>query len=274
MTLFAFALIYLLRFRSAPDYVDGTVATFVAHVFLLQNVGITTSELTWNAPSWSISVEFWINIVFFFAISRRTPSWLLVTVAVAALGYITATDRTLAVSLHNYFGFINSGLLRGLASFLLGVFAYRIHIQRSERNGSQVGMSTLARTLVLFSSIAFMLVPSSGSRELEFFAPFVFCACVVLLAVDSPRWMPIMRPLSHLGTISYSIYLIHYPLLYFIRYLKELAVGTRANSYWVAVVNDSYGSFVLYIGLTLGLAHLTYLWFERPSRTKLRAWLA
>lgn len=270
LTLLAFALIYLLRFRSAPDYADGTVATFFAHVSLLQNVGLTTSELTWNAPSWSISVELWVNIVFFALISRRTPSWLLATAAVASLAYITAVDGTLAVSLHNYFGFLNSGLLRGFASFLLGVVAYRAHLQWSQRQGASAGIIVAARALLLALSIAFMTVPLSETRELEFFAPFVFAACVVLFAVDSQRWMHWLRPLSHLGTISYSVYLIHYPLLYFIRYLKEFAVGTRADSLWVSVVNDTFGRFILYIGLTLALAHLTFLWFERPSRKMLR----
>jgi peptidoglycan/LPS O-acetylase OafA/YrhL len=270
LTLFGFALVYLIRFRSLPDYIDGTAYTFVANLFLVQNVGLTTSELTWNAPSWSISVELWINLVFFACVSRNSPSWLLLLASVAALAVIASFEPSLGVSLPNYFGFVNSGLLRGLASFFLGVVAYRIHRQLSTRGGDAMPVPDTIRAIILAASIALMVVPRPGWERLDFTAPFLFTACIVCYAVDSRRWSRIIKPLSHLGTISYSVYLIHYPILFGMRYLKELAVGLRAEGLWVWVVFNPIASFVLYLCLVLSLAHLTFVWFERPSRAKLR----
>ena len=273
LTLLLFAFVYLVRFRSLPDYADGTGWTFVANLLLLQNVGLTGSELTWNAPSWSISVEFWINVMFFACITRRTPRWLLLAVSAGALAVLATFERSLAVSLPNYFGFLNAGMLRGLCSFLLGVVAFRIHAQRAGAAGVINPVPEVVRFLVLVLSTALIIVPRPGLERLDFIAPLVFSACVVLYAVDSQRWRAVVLPLSHLGTISYSIYLLHYPILYGIRYLKELAVGLRAEGVWVDLVFDPVGSFMFYLALVLGLSHLCFKWFERPSRSLVRRWL-
>lgn len=265
LTLIVFAAISLLRFRRFPEYIDGTIATFVANVFLLQNVGLTPSELTWNAPSWSISVEFWINMMFFALISQRTSTAFLVIASTAALAIIAFHERTLAVSLHNYFGFLNSGLLRGFASFVIGVLAYRHFVDRRESKLKGRTREAL-KCIVLTATVAIMACARPGLEFLDFIAPFLFFICIVLFAADSERWLHVISPISHLGTISYSIYLIHYPILYGIRYLKELYVGTGAKGLAVDVVFDPLGSFALYVILVLGLSHLTYIWFEQPSR--------
>lgn len=103
LALFAFAGVYLLRFRHWPNYADGNVFTFIVNLLLLQNVGLTPTELTWNVPSWSISVEFWVNLLFFAFITTRTPSRVLIAIAVAAFAMLACFNGSLGVSLPNYF---------------------------------------------------------------------------------------------------------------------------------------------------------------------------
>lgn len=270
LTLILFAGLYLVRFRELPSYQEGTLATFLAHLLLLQNVGLTPSELSWNAPSWSISVEFWVNIGFIALITRQTPSWLLGSIAVAGLATMAVQSGTLAVSLPNYWGFANSGLTRGACSFLLGVIAHRMYLRRAQVQGDEARVRPFAVSALLLLAGGLMLVPRPALPLLDFLAPPLFFAVVVACAFDSKRWMRWMGPLSHLGVISYSVYLLHYPIYFSLRFLKEFAWGTKADALWVNVVNSPAGCFVLYISLVLMLSHLTYVYFEIPSRRFVR----
>ena len=45
--------------EAIPPFPGGPgLSTFILNLLLLQNVGLTPTGLTWNVPSWSISVEF------------------------------------------------------------------------------------------------------------------------------------------------------------------------------------------------------------------------
>lgn len=268
LTLFAFALITLISYGSWPDYADGTAWTFVLNLLLLQNVGLATSQLTWNIPSWSVSVEFWINLVFFSLVTRRTPSWLLLAVACAALAILATFQDSLSEMLANYFVVLNSGLLRGVFSFLLGVVAYRAHAR-----GLAHAAPSLARLAVLAASLALVLIPRPGWGRVDFIAPFVFSACVILFARDSVRWRNWITPFAYLGTISYSIYLVHYPIIYGLLYLHVVAIGLHAPAWLTGLLFGQGSNLVAYLCLVLLSSHFTFIWFERPSRTAVRRWL-
>jgi len=65
-TLVTFIAAYLLENGVLPAYVDGTFFTFLQQLTLTHNIGLNPSDITYNYPSWSISVEFWVNILFIF----------------------------------------------------------------------------------------------------------------------------------------------------------------------------------------------------------------
>lgn len=68
------------------------------------------------------------------------------------------------------------------------------------------------------------------------------------------------RPLLHLGLISYSLYLWHWPLLAFVNYLSPVVVDA-----------DSRGVRVLVVLVSWGIAVLSWRWVEMPVRGRL--WL-
>jgi peptidoglycan/LPS O-acetylase OafA/YrhL len=268
LTLFGFALVTLVRYRSWPEYSDGTAWTFVLNLLLLQNVGLATSEQTWNVPSWSISVEFWVNVAFFAFVTRRTPSWLLLAVAGAALAVLAIFQDSLAEMLANYFFVLNSGLLRGVLSFLLGVVAFRAYALGHTRT-----VPGWVRLLVFAASLSLVLVARPGWERMDFVAPFVFSACVVLCADDSSRWRHWIAPLAYFGTISYSIYLVHYPIIYALLYLHVVAIGLHAPAWTIELLFGQSSKLVAYLCIVLVVSHLTFTWFERPSRAAVRRWL-
>lgn len=266
LTLFAFAAVYLLRFRQMPHYADGDGWTFVANLLLLQNVGLFTSELTWNAPSWSISVEFWVNLLFFAFISTRTSSRILIAIAIAAFVVLALFQGSLAVSLPNYLGVFNSGIVRGVASFSLGIVAYRVHLYARTSDHTLRTRGRAFRLAVLACAALLVLVPRPGAGWIDFLAPLVFFATVVLFAERDRGDSRTLRYAAYLGEISYSIYLVHYPVLQFMRYIREVLKHKQWDAGLGQLFVDPVLSLMPFIIAVLLVSHFVYRWFEVPSK--------
>ncbi|MGP3792074.1 acyltransferase family protein [Pseudomonas sp. B392_1p] len=66
------------------------------------------------------------------------------------------------------------------------------------------------------------------------------------------------RPLVGIGLISYSLYLWHWPIISFTRYVFDFGSGTFVIGGWAALA---------IFGLSVSLAYLTYRYIETPFRT-------
>src|SRR5690606_20808641 len=66
------------------------------------------------------------------------------------------------------------------------------------------------------------------------------------------------RPLVGIGLISYSLYLWHWPIISFTRYVFDFGSGTFVIGGWAALA---------IFGLSVSLAYLTYRYVETPFRT-------
>jgi peptidoglycan/LPS O-acetylase OafA/YrhL len=266
LALLIFAAVYLLRFRQFPDYVDGTGWSFLLQLVLLQNVGLTPAEITWNAPSWSISVEFWVNVLVFSLIVRGRSSAFLLGFACVAYLILYLEYGTLAVSFQNLGGWFNSGIIRGLAAFALGMVVYRQYRIWGAYATLNRGRAAAAQIAAAVSLLCYIAFPRDNLGYWDFGAPIVFSVCILVFSWETEWLRKCMVPLAYLGVISYSIYLLHYPILFFLRYLKEFAVGTRADAPWVGIVNSPIQGFLLYLVLVISVSHLCYVWFEVPSK--------
>ncbi len=238
-----------------PSYPDGTVFTFVQHLLLLNNVGLNSAGLTYNEPSWSISVEFVVNLLFFCFVSARTSSLLLAAVALVGVVFIWALSGHLDVHFQNYFDFLNAGLVRCISSFCLGILTYRLY--RWWRSEVRISYAWSWIEWALVTMVAGVLFARSGKTSaLDFVAPFLFMAVVFVFALEQGWLSTHMQRLAHLGKISYSIYLNQFVLLMVFR------------SVWP----DGGGRLMLlgYLAVLLVYSHATFYWVEQPARIYLR----
>jgi peptidoglycan/LPS O-acetylase OafA/YrhL len=260
-TLLVFLLLQLFSGRGLPSYEDGTFVTFLQQTTLTHNIGLNPKGLTWNYPSWSVSVEFWVNILFALFITRNSRTSMLLILPVIGLGVIYVNTGHLETQADNYFGFLNSGMVRGLFEFLLGVLTYRIYLQIRGNEiwkANQTPIEMLAVTGLLF-----VLFARDGKLSvLDFGAPFVFMLVVAVFAGDSGCLSRRMKGLKYLGTISYSLY------------LNQVIVLTLVWQWLPAIRDSTYARLAFFLLVLVIVSHFTYRFVERPLRTKIRSWFA
>ncbi|HRV81968.1 MAG TPA: hypothetical protein P5218_11045, partial [Planctomycetota bacterium] len=168
---------------------------------------------------------------------------------------------TLATFNENYLGYFNSGLMRGLASFFLGVVSYRLflryrHIELGPKTALGLEVGSIALT------VFFLYIGIWGYPLWEFLAPYFFMFMIALFAMHQGALSQASVRLRYVGVISYSIYLNHIAVMIFI---NHRVVTSWLPREWII----PFGVVILLI-----FSHFTYKYIERPSqRFILRKWL-
>lgn len=257
-TLLVFVVVHWLMYWVMPSFPDGSLFTFVQHLTLTHNIGLNPNGLTWNAPSWSISVEFFVNLLFIAFIPVTTRNSTLLVSASAILLLLLHNHGNLNVHHQNDYGFLNTGLLRGLASFMLGLIAYRLYRYCRDR----VQITRYATGLeVIATALALAVVWCGYGRPewLDIFVPYVAVLLITVYALEQGALTRAVQRLAYLGEISYSVYLNHFIVIMVLRHLAlqwQLPEGV-----WI---------FVATLSITLVCSHFTHFYLEIPWGKALR----
>jgi len=183
---------------------------------LLHAWGVTASP-GWNAPSWSISAEWFAYLLF--PLLAAALMWvreraIALLIAVAALAATALLFAVAGWTLNTWVG--APALARVFGEFVCG--------------------AALCRAVALSNKLA---LPRG-----DILATSAFVAC--------------------LGEISYSVYMVHFPVLIIIRRLWEWL----GFAHWQAVGHMS--AFMATVVLILALAATLFYVVERPARSRLR----
>lgn len=210
---------------------------------------------------WSIGVE-WLFYAFFpmlFATINGYRS--------ALIAWVVIT--TLAILSRNYFqSFLNGQLLEygllfflsHLQYFIIGIVAF--HMYESNifmwKKNKQINGIVIVTTIIL-TAIYFRI--QFGIPEELALSLFIFIL-VFFSTSHLPNWLDnaITR---HIGLISYSIYLVQFPI---IQLLSKLGFYSKVN----LIVNEALFAYLLASIVTLliviAVSTFTYKWIEKPSQ--------
>jgi peptidoglycan/LPS O-acetylase OafA/YrhL len=239
---------------------------FLLNLPLLSSVGLEKGE-SFNSPTWSVSVEVVLYVVFFLLCRWFRPGVrVLLVLAVVGLFAVPVLYWPLG---------------HGLGSFFLGGCVYLVYLRVLRSRSRKTVTTVLAGLAVIFwvtaaSSLylqvttrqvlaALLLrVPSSVPLPSGIVATLVlFPLTILVLALVETERGTLGRRLSLLGDVSYSSYLWHFPLqLLFV--LTALCLGgSRAvfHSPWV---------FLGFFALLLPLSLASYRYLEMPAQRYLR----
>lgn len=200
-----------------------TVAADTGHyslVALLLNAALLTAMglygNAWNGPAWSIGAELYTYLLFAAVVvfaGRRVLGASLALMAGSALVLLAFAPAYMNSTAD--FGFV-----RCIAGFFAGVAAYHVHEATRER---ALPLPSVAEVAVVALAGLFMVLAGNGPDEvhvLSLAAPLVFAAAILVFARERGALSKVLHapPLRALGRWSYSIYMVHMPLLVLLGY--------------------------------------------------------
>jgi peptidoglycan/LPS O-acetylase OafA/YrhL len=239
--------------------------SFILNLFLLHSMGFI-DYLSWNAPSWSISVEFYSYLAFGLVVllAQRLGSSLhfyvaAALIAIGSLVFIIFVLDKPSLGLQTDFG-----ILRCFTSFFLGALTVRI-VKDVPRTVSPHFQGALQLAAMIASVVLLSIVEAHPAAS--FLAPIVFAFFLgSLLAFPNGTLVPQMLvagPLVWMGRRSYSIYMVHALIVllaeYFVRALGHRNIVALDSIFpgLPATVN-----LVVSLGAVLVVSHFTYLYVE------------
>ncbi|MAM74694.1 acyltransferase [uncultured Tistrella sp.] len=260
-TLGARAMDYALTGHFEMIPVDGarSISALVANLFMLQ--GLKASELSWNYPAWSISLEFIAYLIFPLLLPRIWSAPRAARFALAGLLY--AALAWFAWDTGDDFNQWNGPqtLLRCLPEFLLGSLLYAAF---RDGGADRLLGRDAAGLFLLGLTLACLHLGAPDLVTVTLFAGLI-------LALVANRGLVAralnIRPLDWLGRMSYALYLIHGFVQYAAtRIITDLTgAGREALSPGWSLV-----TFAIMTGVSLALAHPAHHRIEITGRRGLR----
>jgi peptidoglycan/LPS O-acetylase OafA/YrhL len=248
-------------------YANTDVRHFVLNLFLISSVGLEKGA-SFNAPIWSVSVEGLLYLIFF-AFCRLRLNRPRILLVASVIGFTV---------LHQVY----SPVGRGVGSFFLGGFTYFVYTHvRSRADSRSVSVIVIGMTILLWvTTLSFMYLGSasdqhsllwqlSGALPPDRFAEIaLFPMSILSLALFEARIALKVPALELLGSISYSSYLLHFPLQLVIALtLPAAGVGTEFF--------QSAASLILFFLLLISMSLASYRYLEMPAQLWIRTrWLA
>lgn len=254
LTLVYVALLQLAYMDANGEYFackDNDLFHFALHLFLASNWRGAWG-LTFNAPIWSVSVEVLIYALFFALLRLGGRSILInlfIVVACIVLRQQGVDNRVLSCVAFFYAG----GLMPSAQEYF------------SRKTKTQWRWSACVQFLVFLVPIvyfSFYFRGEHGNGELLFLNIWVPVLITYLVSITSGVGKRMMHVLEIAGNMTYSSYLLHFPLqltvaLYFAKQHQHAPVSSPVL-------------FVSYLVVTLLAAAVSYRYFEMPAQNWLR----
>jgi peptidoglycan/LPS O-acetylase OafA/YrhL len=253
----------LLHTPGAMDYAIPTAGEVLSTLTMTHGLNVF-DHLILNTPSWSISTEFYTYILFgFVCLLTRRAMRIPVYIGIAAVGLAICVWAS--VNLHGCLkdgGCLSLtydfGYPRSVFSFFLGGLTYLA----SRRARLPAGVLQLLGVSALIALFSF----TDAIPAVAFGFPFAFALLILSTCEDRGPLAEVLkaRPFQVLGTRSYSIYLLHMPLVLIFGNFAKRATSIPASLLVVAA----------FVATLVVLSGWTYRFIEDPFRNRFNRFAA
>ncbi|MDQ1829538.1 acyltransferase family protein [Massilia scottii] len=228
-------------------YKDNSLSSFFLQLGMTSHWFFPRTGFSFNAPIWSVSLEV-IAYLFFFCFSRVAGVGALATVgALAALGLARYASELPVIECLLFF-------------YLGGVLAL---LDRRSACWSAVARHGLGVALAV-ALMGLCAATAAGAIKPEH-AIFGIVPVMVYLMLQyvRPAHAGVQKLFSSLGNLTYSSYLLHFPL--------QLAIALVCGALGRAIPWRSPWLLLGFLGMTLVLSFFCYRHVERPLQAWIRA---
>lgn len=255
-------------------YINNDLYHFILNTFFIQSWGLETAE-SFNSPSWSVSVEVLLYILFFilcwYNLNRKYVLYLAILAGIVIGLYYPPIGRGI-------FSFYLGGILYYWYTSLVGkpnlVLYFKLFsaaailfvvlmVLESKYSIIESCTVNLLHTLHIFNKDA-RAVAGVVKFDNQLVRCIIFPVFLMALALYETIKGPVAKRLVFVGHISYSSYLLHFPLMLIIT-----NIVIRTGYYQASTFNSPlalFGFFALLIPISL----LSYYLFELPVQNRLR----
>jgi peptidoglycan/LPS O-acetylase OafA/YrhL len=241
---------------------DASPGALVANLLAVQTWIWPGTSL--NGPGWSISTEWFANLVFPLLLPVLLGGSLALASWVGALAFAGLVASTILWG--QLFDVPSAGaaniisgpeaLGRCVTEFIIGIYCWRLRSRHAwtgllADNRVQLGLLLALVALMQFTALDTVFIAA--------------CALLLIgLSFETSVFSAVLRtaPMAHLGRTSYSIYLVHITLLPLRDTLAGLFAGQGLAGAWLWAV-------LCTAAVTLVVATLTWRYVEQPGQ----AWL-
>jgi peptidoglycan/LPS O-acetylase OafA/YrhL len=274
LTLLTVALFVLIRHFSglAPfqQEAKNNIQLFLLNIPLIQYGWVYSDYKSFNGNSWTLSIEIMMYLLFFILAycTRKNRKILLGSVGFVCLGVLLGVVKQLG------FNFSILGVCQGMIGFFMGCVTAGIYNYCQACKETHAIVITLCVFLISLS-IFFSAAPGFWpffSRILAYsdmgywiivYTFLLFPALVFLtLHITFLTQIFSLRPLRYLGKISYSIYLIHFPIM--------LIIATINDYFALKIDYSNYIVFFSYMAFVMLSSHFSHFHFEIPCQNHIR----
>ncbi|MVM34785.1 acyltransferase family protein [Spirosoma sp. HMF4905] len=191
---------YVVKLANPVFAEDKSFVSFLANLTLTQSLHLF-DRVTWNGPSWSISVEFYTYLVWAFCLVLFRKNLLIICgLCFSLVAWFIVRHHGSIIYNYDY------GFVRCLYSFLIGMLTYRLG-RRLSPSGNYWPAS-IAEILLLGLTIYTVSVFTHSESWLM---PFLFALVILVFSREKGAIAKFLASdrLEFLGRLSYSYYLNH-----------------------------------------------------------------
>jgi peptidoglycan/LPS O-acetylase OafA/YrhL len=244
----------------------GAIDQIIPNLLLVHAWTTFTEPYSFNFPSWSISIEFYMYLIFFVTLvlsKYRLATWLLISSFMLILLQLK-TDLPV------------EEVKRGLGSFFAGCLTYILYTKLPKGRLNFY----VASLLEITSVVAIAYVVSSNGQHSPLLTVSIFCLTILLYSFELGLISIFLKRKAFvkLGELSYSIYMVHAAILaatiYIMMIVQKLtgvaiapmSDGRRAMDFGNDLLNNSWALFL--ISITIVCAHFTHKYIERTAQLR------
>jgi peptidoglycan/LPS O-acetylase OafA/YrhL len=253
-------------FNSLPFTGACSLSEAIPNILLLQSWTRFSNPLSFNYPSWSISIEFYLYALFFCSVillkNFKEIAWLALFTTALFLNGIESRLLT-------------SSVLRGVPCFFGGAFTYWLFCKGIDKIKIQKPLGTFLESFSLLIVVACVRL---RFKHYSLTLTVIFMVVVFLFALETGFISRILRLtfFQLLGKVSYSVYMCHSAVIFFVTSVAviiqkkfgwscaPIVDGSRTLDFGGPAINNAV-IFVTCL-IIVGISIVTYNFIEVPGQ--------